>query len=210
MRRSLLIAALMLAAMPAWGDGTVFRATGCGGKMFVSSISGYSILSGIGDAGVADKDELVGTVDGIGHTLLYDRTKGFNFSAETEERRLSQQEVTPRIAIACRGENANALASGTVVRAEGCGNRIFVSAPQGFAVLDRLAGGVVGKDDQVAGDFNKPGRATLKDKQTGLELTVSSSRISCSPGRRRPQVRPRCATRPAPASGAGPNGVSLA
>lgn len=157
---------------PALADGTVFRAQGCGDKIFVTSSTGYSILSGIGGTGVADKDELVGTVDGIGHTQLYDRTKGFNFSAEIEERRLAREDVLPRIAISCRGENANALTNGSVVRADGCGDRIFVSTPQGYAVLDRLAGGVIGKDDQVSGDFNKPGRATLKDKQTGSELTV--------------------------------------
>jgi hypothetical protein len=150
----------------------VFRAQGCGDKIFVSSSTGYSILSGIGGSGVADKDDLVGNVDGIGHTQLYDRTKGFNFAAEIEERRLSQPDVLPRIAISCRGENANALTSGSVARADGCGNRIFVETPQGYAVLERLAGGVIGKDDQVTGDFNKPGRATLKDKQTGSELTV--------------------------------------
>ncbi len=153
-------------------DGTVFRAQGCGDKIFVTSSTGYSILSGIGGTGVADKDDLVGNVDGVGHTELHDRTKGFNFSAEIEERRLSQQDVTPRIAVACRGENANALTNGSVARADGCGNRIFVETPQGYAILDRLAGGIIGKDDEVTGDFNKPGRATVKDKQTGSELTV--------------------------------------
>lgn len=167
------VAALTLAlAGPSRADGTVFRATGCGDKIFVSSATGYSVLSAIGGTGVADKDELIGTVDGIGHTELYDRTKGFNFSAETEDRRLSREEVVPRVATACRGVNENALTNGTIARADGCGNRIFVETPQGFAVLDRLAGGIVGKDDEVAGDFNKPGRATLKDKQTGSELTV--------------------------------------
>lgn len=170
--RLAVVALALAAAAPAWADGSVFRAQGCGDKIFVSSSTGYSILSGIGGTGVADKDDLVGNVDGIGHTELYDRTKGFNFSAEIEERRLSQQDVAPRIAIACRGENANALTNGSVARAAGCGNRIFVETPQGYAVLDRLAGGIVGKDDQVSGDFNKPGRATLKDKQTGSEMTV--------------------------------------
>jgi hypothetical protein len=169
----LIVVALALAASgSARADGTVFRAGGCGDKIFVTSTTGYSILSGIGGSGVADKDELVGTVDGLGHTQLYDRTKGFNFSAEIEDRRLSQEDILPRVAIACRGENANALATGTVTRADGCGNRLFISTAQGYAVLERLAGGVIGKDDQVSGDFNKPGRATLKDKQTGSELTV--------------------------------------
>ncbi|HEX3881993.1 MAG TPA: hypothetical protein VHW66_04995 [Stellaceae bacterium] len=162
----------LVAALPAWADGTVFRATGCGDKIYVTSLTGFSVLTGIGGAGVADKDELVGKVDGIGHTQLYDKTKAFNFSADVEDRRLSREEALPRIATTCRGQNANALASGTVTRAEGCGNRIFVSAPQGVAVLNRLAGGLVGKDDQVSGDFNKPGRATIKDKQTGSEVTV--------------------------------------
>lgn len=169
----LVILALGLAAGgAARADGTVFRATGCGDKTFVTSTTGYSVLSGTGGSGVADKDELVGNVDGIGHTQLYDRTKGFNFSAEIEDRRLSQEEVTPRVAIACRGLNGNALTNGSVVRADGCGNRLFISTAQGYAVLERLAGGVIGRDDQVSGDFNKPGRATLKDKQTGAELTV--------------------------------------
>lgn len=162
----------VLAAAPAWADGTVFRTTGCGDKLFVTGADGFSVLTGIGGTGVADKDELVGKVDAIGHTQIFDRTKGFNFSANVEARKLTREEVMPKIAVACRGQLVNGLASGQVVRAEGCGNRIFVSAPQGFAVLDRLAGGMVGKDDEVSGDFNKPGRATVKDKQTGSTLTV--------------------------------------
>ena len=167
-----LFAAAVMAAGPARADGTVFRAAGCGDKMFVSSTTGFSILTGIGGTGVEDKDALVGKVDEVGHTELYDRTHGFNFSAIVEDRRLSREDVVPRIATACRSLLQNGLASGTVMRGDGCGNRIFVSGPQGFAVLQRLTGGIVGKDDELTGDFNKPGRATVKDKQTGAMLTV--------------------------------------
>lgn len=162
----------VLAAWPARADGTAFRAAGCGDKLFVTSLNGFSVLTGIGGSGVADKDELIGKVDGIGHTQIFDKTKGFNFSANVEEARLSREAVMPKVAVSCRGQYVNGLASGQVVRSDGCGNRIFVSAPQGFAVLDRLAGGMVGKDDELTGDFNKPGRATVKDKQTGSTLTV--------------------------------------
>lgn len=174
--RALLFLAVLLmaatAAAQARADGTVVRATGCGGKIFVSSLSGYSVLTVEGTPGIADEDALVGKVDGVGYTRLYDRTRGVNFSAIVEDHRLSRDDVMPRIAAACRSALENDLATGTVVRSEGCGNRIFVSAEQGFAILDRLAGGMVGKDDTLSGDFNKPGRATVEDKQTGSVLTV--------------------------------------
>jgi hypothetical protein len=169
------VAALMLAviaAAPARADGTVLRATGCGGRIFVSSVTGYSMLTGTGTEGVRDGDALIGKVDTIGYTELYDRTRGFNFSASIEERNLDRSEIAPRIAIACRSLLQNGLTTGTVVRGEGCRGRIFVSGPAGYAVLQRLAGGIVGKDDELSGDFNKPGRATVKDKQTGSVLTV--------------------------------------
>lgn len=168
----IVLVAAILASSPAWADGTVFRAAGCGDKMFVSSTTGFSILTGIGGTGVKDQDALVGKVDTIGHTELYDRTGGFNFSANVEDRRLSREDIVPRIAVICRAPLQNGMASGTVMRSEGCRDRIFVLAPQGMAVLQRLAGGVVGKDDELTGDFNKPGRATVKDKQTGAMLTV--------------------------------------
>ena len=169
---ALVAVAVIAAGAPARADGTVFRATGCGDRMFVSSTTGFSILTGIGGVGVKDEDALVGQVDTIGHTELYDRTRSFNFSANVEDRRLSREEIVPRIAVTCRSPLQNGLATGTVTRSEGCRDRIFVSAPQGVAVLQRLAGGVVGKDDELTGDFNKPGRATVKDKQTGAVLTV--------------------------------------
>jgi hypothetical protein len=173
-----LFAPLILSALaaavsgPAKAEGTVFRATGCGDRIFVVSTSGFSILTAIGADGVADEDALVGKVDAIGHTELYDKTRGFNFSAIVDDRQLDRSAVMPRIAVSCRAPFRDALATGTVLRSDGCGNRIIVSAEQGFAVFERLAGGIVGRDDTVTGDFNRPGRATVKDNQTGSILTV--------------------------------------
>lgn len=162
----------LAAAGPARADGTVLRAGGCGSRIFVATTSGYSVLTRIGGEGVKNDDVLVGKVDTVGNTELYDRTQGFNFSAVVEARHLSRDEITSRIAVACRSLWHNGLTSGTVLRSEGCRGRIFVSGPAGYAVLQRLAGGIVGKDDELTGDFNRPGRATVKDKQTGSVLTV--------------------------------------
>jgi hypothetical protein len=163
---------LLIAAHSALGDGTVERATGCGDRIFVSSVNGYSVLTAIGADGLSDRDQLVGEVDKIGRTMLYDKTAGRNFSANVEERRLDRAAVAQRMAILCRSRLGNALTTALVMRSEGCGNRIVVSGDQGYAVLERLAGGVVGKDDIVTGDFNKPGRATIHDRQTGSTLIV--------------------------------------
>jgi len=157
---------------PTWADGSVVRATGCGDKLFVSSVRGFSVLTGVGGSGVAEKDELVGEVDKIGYTQLYDKTLGRNFSARVEEHQLDRAAINQRIGVACRGFNARGFATATVVRTEGCGNKIIVAGTDGYAVLERLAGGVVAKDDSLSGDFNKPGRATVKDKQNGATLTV--------------------------------------
>ncbi|MGH7095717.1 MAG: hypothetical protein ACREFB_19575, partial [Stellaceae bacterium] len=109
------VAALILAVIvagPARADGTVLRAAGCGGKIFVSSVSGYSVLTGIGAEGVRDGDALIGKVDTIGYIELYDRTRGINFSATIEQRNLDRSEVTPRIAVACRSLFQNGLTTG--------------------------------------------------------------------------------------------------
>jgi hypothetical protein len=169
----LLAAALLAGAGTAAADGTVLRAKGCGDKMFVASGSAYAVLTATGTAaGVADGDTLVGEVDRIGFSMLYDRTSGRSVSATIEEYRLDRTQINQRIAVSCRTLTSNAFARGTVSRAIGCNNRIIVNTDKGYAILQRLAGGMVADGDSVSGDFNQAGRATLKDAQTAATVTV--------------------------------------
>jgi hypothetical protein len=39
-------------------------------------------------------------------------------------------------------------------------------------VLERLAGGIVAVGDTLDGNFNKAGRATVRNPQTGTEIVV--------------------------------------
>ncbi len=161
------------AASQAHADGTVARAAGCGDRLFVGTVNGYSLLSGVGGLHIAERDELVGEVDKPGYTQLYDKTSGRHFAAVVEAHGLSRGEFAQRAAGLCRdAAQPYGFATASVVRSEGCGSRIVVSGPQGFAILDRLAGGTVYKDDLLSGDFNKPGRARVTDKQTGATLIV--------------------------------------
>jgi len=59
-----------------------------------------------------------------------------------------------------------------VSRTAGCGNKIFVNTPQGYAVMERISGGVVADGDTLVGNFDRPGRATMKDRQSGSSLVV--------------------------------------
>jgi hypothetical protein len=172
--RTVILAALALlaSAAPALADGTVLRAKGCGGKVFVSTDQGYSVLAAT-EIGVADDgDKLVGKTDTIGYQPFFIAPAGRHFSASVEETGLSKSEVTGRIAASCRSAAAERLISGQVERSTGCGNKIFVNTDQGYAVLERLAGGLVYPGDTLVGDFTRAGRTTAKDRQTGAELTV--------------------------------------
>jgi hypothetical protein len=64
------------------------------------------------------------------------------------------------------------MTSGQVERAAGCGNKIFVDTPRGYTVLELLAGGIIAVGDTLEGDFNKAGRATVKNPKTGGEYVV--------------------------------------
>ena len=162
----------MLAAAAAHADGSVTRAKGCGDKIFASSINGYSILTGTGEGAVADGDQLGGDLEKIGHATLYDKTAGHSVFAVVEEHGLDKPQITQRIAASCRSFLANTFTSGQVTRTQGCGNKIFVDTATGAAVMERLAGGLVFEGDTLSGDFNRAGRATVHDKQTGGDLTV--------------------------------------
>jgi hypothetical protein len=171
--RALFFAAVaLLGAAPAYADGTVLRAKGCGDKIFVASESGYSVLAGAGQGVAGDGDKLVGEVNRIGFASFYDPKSGSRFSASIDERGLSKAEINQRIAASCRFATAYGATSGQVERAAGCGNKIFVSTAQGYAVLERLAGGIVAVGDTLDGNFNKAGRATVRNPQTGTEIVV--------------------------------------
>ncbi|HZK90098.1 MAG TPA: hypothetical protein VFC56_08140 [Stellaceae bacterium] len=166
------LTALLGLAASAYADGTVLRAKGCGDKIFVGSDQGYSVLAANGRDAAEDGDRLLGDVDRIGFSSFYIAKTGRRFSATIDERGLGKSAIDQRIAASCRAANAGNLASGQVERAPGCGNKIFVNTDRGYAVMERLAGGLVYVGDTLSGDFNKAGRATIKDRQTGAELTV--------------------------------------
>ncbi len=169
---TLLTALVLTHAGAARADGTVYRGTGCGDRLYVASGSQYSELITDGASGAKDGDLLAGDVERIGSAVLFDRTSGRSIFAQVTDRHLSLAEIAPRIAAHCRSALGNAPISGYVSRANGCGNRIFVNTPQGYAVLERLSGGIVADGDTLQGDFNRPGRATVEDRQSGSRLVV--------------------------------------
>jgi hypothetical protein len=173
-RAKLVIAALLLlgAAAPAFADGTVLRAKGCGDKVFVSTDNGYSVLIASETGVVDDGDKIVGNTDSLGFSSFYLPDKGRRFSASVDARNLSKSDVTTQIASYCRTAGGERLTSGQVERAAGCGNKIFVNTDEGYAVLERLAGGLVYVGDTVTGDFSRAGRTTIKDRQTNTDLVV--------------------------------------
>jgi hypothetical protein len=165
-------AALLATAVPAFADGTVLRAKGCGDKVFVASENGYSVLEAA-ETGIADDgDRLVGNTDRLGYASFFLPQSGRRFSASVDETGLNKSEVAVRVATSCRSATGERLTSGQVERAAGCGNKIFVNTDAGYAVLERLAGGLVYVGDTLTGNFSRAGRTTVKDRQTGAELVV--------------------------------------
>lgn len=171
-RLTLLVIAILLgAAGSARADGTVFRASGCGDYIFVSTGSDFSVLRGSSE-GIKDGDELQGNVGQIGQPVLFDATAGHSVFAQVSELHLTQAEIAQRVAVRCRAGLSEPVASGAVSRASGCGSKIFVDTPQGYAVLQRLSGGVVSDGDTLTGNFNRPGRAIVMDQQSNSTLVV--------------------------------------
>jgi hypothetical protein len=168
----LLAAALIGIAAPAFADGTVLRANGCGDKIFVGSEDGYAVLIASQQGSADDGDTIVGDINRIGFSSFYDSKSGRRFTASIDERGLSKSEITVRIAASCRSQTAYNFISGQVERADGCGSKIFVNTPQGYAILELLSGGIVANGDTLTGDFNRAGRATVKNPQTGAEYVV--------------------------------------
>ena len=163
--------AVTAAPVPARGDGTVLRASGCGDYLFVSTANAFSVLRG-NTQGVKDGDMLQGNVEQIGQSVLFDQTAGRSVFAQVSELHLTQPEITQRIAVRCRASLGATVTSGNVSRANGCDSKIFVNTPQGYAVLERISGGVVGDGDTLSGNFNRPGRITVRDQQSDSTLTV--------------------------------------
>jgi hypothetical protein len=168
----LAVFALLAAAAPALADGTVLRANGCGDKVFVATANGYALLEATGPGVADDGDRLVGNTDSIGYSSFFLPQSGRRFSAMVAETGLSRSEVAARAAASCRSPSVGRLTSGQVERAAGCGNKIFVNTDTGYAVLERLAGGLVYVGDTLTGDFSRAGRTTVQDHQTGAELVV--------------------------------------
>jgi hypothetical protein len=168
----LLLLAAIAAAAPARADGTVYRAQGCGDIIFVSTPNGFSVLQTNAGQGIKEGDQLRGNVEQIGHPILFDETQGRSVFAIVAERHLSRTEVTGRIAARCRSPSGDIARSAYVSRAAGCGNKIFVNTPQGFAVMERITGGVVADGDTLVGNFTRPGRTTVQDRQSGSSLVV--------------------------------------
>jgi hypothetical protein len=164
--------AALPAAAPAYADGTVLRAKGCGDKVFVATENGYSVLVASERDAANDGATLLGTTDQLGFSSFYLPQSGRRFSASVDERGLTKSEVTARIAASCRSAAGNRLISGQVERASGCGNKIFVNTAEGYAVLERLAGGVVANGDTLTGDFSRSGRTTVRNNQSNSDLVV--------------------------------------
>jgi len=172
LRFLLAILALLAGIASARADGTVLRAKGCGDRIFVAGDNTYSVLV-TSEPGVAqDGDKIVGDIDRLGFGSFVVAGSGRYFAASIDERGLGKSEVTQRIAASCRTAAAGAATSGQVERAENCGGKIFVNTPQGYAILERLSGGIIATGDTLSGDFNKPGRATVRNPKTGAEFVV--------------------------------------
>jgi hypothetical protein len=169
---ALLLLLPLIGAGPAHADGTVYRASGCGDRIYVATRAGYSVLLTDGASGVKDGDALRGDVETIGHPILFDTSAERSVFGEVAERQLTLSDVTRRVAAHCRSPLGETIASGYVSRAAGCGSRIFINTPQGYAVLERIAGGIVADGDTLVGNFNRPGQATVEDRQSGTSLVV--------------------------------------
>jgi hypothetical protein len=165
-------AALAAVAAPVFADGTVLRAKGCGDRIFVHGENAYSVLIASQRDAADDGDTIVGDIDRIGFASFYDSKSGRRFGASVDERGLDKSAIATRIAASCRSQTAYNLTSGQVEHANGCGAKIFVNTPQGYAILELLSGGVVANGDTLTGDFNRAGRATVKNPQTGAEYVV--------------------------------------
>ncbi len=156
----------------AHADGVIYRVAGCGSYLFVSTPNGYSVLTGDGFSGLKEEDALTGDLDRIGMPMLFDRTAGRSVFAQVVDRHLTLPEITQRIAVRCRAPLADAMTSGSVSRATNCGNKIFVNTPQGYTVMVQISGGTIAEGDILSGNFNKPGRANVTDRQTAMSMVV--------------------------------------
>jgi hypothetical protein len=169
---SLLLLLCAVAAAPARADGVVYRASGCGEYIFVQAGETYSVLRTDSPITVKEGDNLRGDVERIGRHNLFNQNSGRAVFGQVTDRNLDRAEVARQIAVRCRSALAARPVSGSVTRAAGCGNKIFVTTPQGYVVLERISGGVIAEGDTLTGGIDRPGRATVLDQQSNTTFTV--------------------------------------
>src|SRR5258708_13995586 len=98
----LITTALIASALPAFADGTVLRAKGCGDKIFAGTENSYSVLIASQQGTADDGDTIVGDLNRIGFGSFYDSKSGRRFTATVDERGLVKSPITVRIPPACR------------------------------------------------------------------------------------------------------------
>src|SRR5262249_53164824 len=155
---SIVLACCAFWLSPARADGVVYRVRGCGEYLFATTQTGDAVLAGNISSAVKERDELRGNIERLGVATLFGPPAETSVSANVQEVRLDKAEADRRIAIHCRVPWAERIVSGSVSRV--CGNTIFVDTVNGYAVLERLAGGVVAVNDELSGNFDRPGNAS--------------------------------------------------
>lgn len=160
---------LLLPSVIAHADGTVLRAKFCGNLLFVSTTHGVSVLELSSPREIAAGDYLVGEVEKIGHTSVFDRTAGLTFQIVTEHR-LSEWDTSAHIATYCHEPQPEAKSIGTVSAV--CQGKTIVDTPEGFAVLEVISNGIAAKGDHLVGLINRIGRTTVLNKDSGATISV--------------------------------------
>src|ERR1700734_3837922 len=80
------------------------------------------------------------------------------------------------------GGAAPAVADGTVLRAKGCGDKVFVSTENGYSVLVASETGVADDGDKIVGNTDSPGFSSfyLPDKGTRFSASVDARNLAKS------------------------------
>jgi len=110
-KRTLIAVTLIAAAAPAFADGTVLRAKGCGDKIFVAGERGYSVLIASQQDTVGDGDTIVGDINRAGFASFYDSKSGRHFTASIDERGLDKSVITMSSMTAGRSRSRSLIKS---------------------------------------------------------------------------------------------------
>src|ERR1700681_4976230 len=103
---ALIVGVFLVLAGPAFADGTVLRAEGCGDRIFVHGENAYSVLSASQQGAADDDDTIVGDLNRVGLGSFYDSKSGRHFTASVHERGLDKSAIAVRIATSCRSQTA--------------------------------------------------------------------------------------------------------